>query len=642
MADAKVIHRIIRQLATWAVVSFFTEIRVIGGENVPKDGPLIVTATHHNMMLDPAILSSAFPYARILHYWVKATLFINPVATYILTSAGNIPVDRKSKDRQKLFKGTFKALSHNQAIALFPEGTSYTEPRIMQVKDGAAWAALEYTKWAAENGNKGAPVVIVPAAIVYTNKSKYRSNVIMEFGKPITMDQYKEEFMSSDEKAPRAAVKRLTAQIEKGLIESTINAPDWDTLYAARMARDLLWADEGSINLDEFVLISQTLVDLFSTPELVPNFNSIKRNLLSYYSLLQSTHLTNSVLSSLPLPRTLDPLRPIPLPSRLLTLSILVRDSLSSLVRLPLFVLPLLIHAPAYVVGKMAAKLVEDEEETQAQNKAVFGLFFVAVLVYPALFFFLWSCLRYTSTGALVAVGFLSLLAVYHNRLINDNYEHAKRLVAAWRVLVGVWTPKRWDLSVNAVAQYTIPKLPPENPWVDRSRSKSRPATPGTNTPTSSPLDGASGSNAPSSTAPLKKTKKDRRPPSRRLIRHVLRARIEAAKSLATLFDRLEQTPEKHVRASSHLARAFGGQLDPGQPEMVVTEEGVSLPEEPAGWRNAAEVLSFLRLRGAKIGGLYKTVEGEWAAALSSEGENEQDSNAGSGEDIVWVPSERQ
>jgi len=42
MADAKVIHRIIRQLATWAVVSFFTEIRVIGGENVPRDGPLVV------------------------------------------------------------------------------------------------------------------------------------------------------------------------------------------------------------------------------------------------------------------------------------------------------------------------------------------------------------------------------------------------------------------------------------------------------------------------------------------------------------------------------------------------------------------------------------------------------------------------
>ena len=102
----------------------------------------------------------------------------------ILLSSGNIPVDRKSKDRQGLFKGTFEALANGEAVALFPEGTSYTEPRIMQIKDGAAWAALEYTKWvqggdAAKAGKKKAnpQVTIIPAAIVYTNKSKYRSSV---------------------------------------------------------------------------------------------------------------------------------------------------------------------------------------------------------------------------------------------------------------------------------------------------------------------------------------------------------------------------------------------------------------------------------------------------------------------------------
>ena len=101
----------------------------------------------------------------------------HPVAKYILSSAGNIPVDRKSKDRRKLFQGTFDTLSEGQAVALFREGTSYTEPRIMQVKDGAAWAALEYTKWATETGHSGDAVRIVPVSIVYTNKSKYRSRV---------------------------------------------------------------------------------------------------------------------------------------------------------------------------------------------------------------------------------------------------------------------------------------------------------------------------------------------------------------------------------------------------------------------------------------------------------------------------------
>jgi hypothetical protein len=98
-------------------------------------------------------------------------------------------VVRKSNDRQALFRGTIEALSHGAAVALFPEGTSYTEPRIMQVKDGAAWAALEYSKWAQENPDSAAdkPLVIVPCAIVYTNKSKYRSNVRL-FG--VFIDQH--------------------------------------------------------------------------------------------------------------------------------------------------------------------------------------------------------------------------------------------------------------------------------------------------------------------------------------------------------------------------------------------------------------------------------------------------------------------
>jgi len=186
---------------------------------------------------------------------------------WILYSSGNIPVDRKSKDRQILFKGTIDALSKGYAVALFPEGTSYTEPRIMQVKDGAAWSAMEYTKWAKENPNKAASkdVTIVPVSIVYTNKSKYRSCVSnhffstctcdvhhicsrsswserfvlgvgchkisdshkLRFGTPITLDPYKEQFFSNEDGAARAAVKRLTRAIETEMIETSINAPDW-------------------------------------------------------------------------------------------------------------------------------------------------------------------------------------------------------------------------------------------------------------------------------------------------------------------------------------------------------------------------------------------------------------------------------
>ena len=37
-----ILHKIIRRIASWAVYSFFTEVRVIGGEKVPMNGPIIV------------------------------------------------------------------------------------------------------------------------------------------------------------------------------------------------------------------------------------------------------------------------------------------------------------------------------------------------------------------------------------------------------------------------------------------------------------------------------------------------------------------------------------------------------------------------------------------------------------------------
>lgn len=66
--------------------------------------------------------ASTFPHGRMLHYWAKSTLFGHPLAKYILTNAGNIPVNRKVRDNQVLFRGTFDALAVGDVVAIFPEG----------------------------------------------------------------------------------------------------------------------------------------------------------------------------------------------------------------------------------------------------------------------------------------------------------------------------------------------------------------------------------------------------------------------------------------------------------------------------------------------------------------------------------------
>ena len=89
-------------------------------------------------------------------------------------------MDRTTKNNQQLFRGTFDVLKLGEVVAVFPEGTSYTEPRIMQVKDGVAWTALEYDKFLRDAGEQGQGVVVVPCGISYTAKDKYRSSVVVE------------------------------------------------------------------------------------------------------------------------------------------------------------------------------------------------------------------------------------------------------------------------------------------------------------------------------------------------------------------------------------------------------------------------------------------------------------------------------
>jgi glycerol-3-phosphate O-acyltransferase/dihydroxyacetone phosphate acyltransferase len=66
----------------------------------------------------------------------------------------------------------------DRVVGVFPEGTSYTEPCIMQVKEGAALVALEYSRWMRENADSdGQPIKIIPAGIAYTDKTQYLSRV---------------------------------------------------------------------------------------------------------------------------------------------------------------------------------------------------------------------------------------------------------------------------------------------------------------------------------------------------------------------------------------------------------------------------------------------------------------------------------
>ena len=73
-------------------------------------------------------------------------------------------------------------------------------------------------------------------------------------------------------------------------------------------------------------------------------------------------------------------------------------------------------------MSRLGARLVENEEETQAQNKIIFGLLLL-LAIYPSIFFFLWALFWLTPVGAVAALATSYAFAVYHVKIVDDNYE---------------------------------------------------------------------------------------------------------------------------------------------------------------------------------------------------------------------------
>lgn len=140
---------------------------IIGKEFIPKEGRVIL-AGNHTSYLDPLLV--AYGTKRCVHYFAKDSLY-RGIKKPIFKGLGIIPVNRKIKDKNSLYKG-IDVLNNDLVVGIFPEGTiNKTDDIVMNFKFGAV-------KMAYETNSK-----IVPFSI--THKYKFlKKSVKIEYGKP--------------------------------------------------------------------------------------------------------------------------------------------------------------------------------------------------------------------------------------------------------------------------------------------------------------------------------------------------------------------------------------------------------------------------------------------------------------------------
>ncbi len=164
---------------------------VIGVENIPKEGR-VVLAGNHTSYLDCLLLISSTK--RTIHFLAKNSLVKGP-KKIIFQSMGIIPVDRSKKDPNAL-NTAISYLNREKVIGIFPEGTiNHTEEVTMPFKFGAVKMSQE-TK---------AP--LVPFVI----KGKYRF-----FGKKVSIEFLEAISIQDDLEIENNRLRKIISQKLEG------------------------------------------------------------------------------------------------------------------------------------------------------------------------------------------------------------------------------------------------------------------------------------------------------------------------------------------------------------------------------------------------------------------------------------------
>ncbi len=170
--------RIITKLAAWAVAVFY-DVERTGPELA--EGSVLVTANHPNALVDPLVIFRTG--GRPTRPLAKAPLFEQALVGTILRGLGGLPVYRRQDNpdqmhlNERTFDAAIESLQRKEAVQIFPEGQSHSEPSLAPLRTGAARIAF----MAEEGADWSLGLQVQPVGLTYTRKHLFRGRVVAAF-----------------------------------------------------------------------------------------------------------------------------------------------------------------------------------------------------------------------------------------------------------------------------------------------------------------------------------------------------------------------------------------------------------------------------------------------------------------------------
>lgn len=274
-------HRMIITLIRTVANTFFRRIDVVGISNVPADGAVIFAGNHPNALMDGFLLIAKcgrWP----LHFMANAKLWDYGLLLPLLNAVGAVPVYRREEhdgevDNSVAFQKLYDVIESGNCMGIFPEGVSHVESQLIKLKTGAARIALSV----AARGK--VTVKIVPSGLNYIHRHRFRSQVLIEFGEAIVID---DQWVNDYRRNEQETVRQLTDYLAKSLATVTLNAPDWRTLRFIQTARRLYKPASADLAPGDYVELSRRFVDRYLAAIDDPEMQAFREDVENYQARL--------------------------------------------------------------------------------------------------------------------------------------------------------------------------------------------------------------------------------------------------------------------------------------------------------------------------------------------------------------------
>ncbi len=197
----------------WHDKVFYRKVEYVNRDKVPLNEHLIITANHQNALMDALAIEFAFYNQPV--FVARSDIFSNKFIAAILYWLKILPVYRirdgydSLKKNKMVFEKTIDIILNKNSFVIMPEGNHAGYRRLRQLKKGFARIAFQTE----EAKDFSLNIKIIPVGIDYECYTGYRSTLLVNFGEPLEVsdfyDQYKENPVIAYNKIRKALSQRL-------------------------------------------------------------------------------------------------------------------------------------------------------------------------------------------------------------------------------------------------------------------------------------------------------------------------------------------------------------------------------------------------------------------------------------------------